>query len=431
MPKEAQRFGDHILAQALAGVQRETIGVRRHEVDPVQLQPGVGKLPEEFVRFGELELAADFGAHCRERVQGAVARRVADPRVRNRSSQEIAELGRETVGRGTFAGIHEQEGGRSENRNDALLQRLNVRCCGTLLPHSGGNQANDRIQLSVAQLSAPGSFRDRGKDGGGILNSRGLSQQGDLPFRRPTLVERAFDFGAEQARPRALPMLGPVAPVARIRRSSRWRLGQPLAENGRVPLRVRLPDVIVGDRELELEVSVAPQPQAVRRVRQLEPRACRDPFVQADLGRRLVGQVERLNTVPQVDAQANRVAGVDARHLGIVGSAVLARGPDPDPIPARGWSAFEVREVHAQPRVEEIYALGCPVRSLLSPPLRQARHPHVGRRHCVATRLRAFAGQDRGSHDSAKRLDVLLQMKLAHSQSVGIRVKPVLQGIAE
>ena len=88
-------------------------------------------------------------------------------------------------------------------------------------------------------------------------------QQSDLPLRRPACVQRAFDLGAKQARPRPLPMLGPVAPMSRIFCRSRRSLGYIFLQDRRMQLRVSLLNVIVSDRELELEVPIATQPQTI------------------------------------------------------------------------------------------------------------------------------------------------------------------------
>ena len=106
----------------------------------------------------------------------------------------------------------------------------------------------------------------------------------------------------------------------RFRRS----LGYIFLQDRRMQLRVRLLNVIVSDRELELEVPVATQPQTIRRIRQLEPRSRRDPFVQLNLGRRLVREGENPDTVAQVNAQANRIAVVDACLGGVVQPAIPA-----------------------------------------------------------------------------------------------------------
>ena len=51
MLKEMLHFANHIFAQSLPFVQRIALGIGSHEVDPIELQPGVRKLLQELIGF--------------------------------------------------------------------------------------------------------------------------------------------------------------------------------------------------------------------------------------------------------------------------------------------------------------------------------------------------------------------------------------------
>ena len=60
--EEMQGLVDHVFAEAFAMVEPVAVGIGCHEVDVVQLQPGVGEGAQEWLGLAVGEAAAQFGA---------------------------------------------------------------------------------------------------------------------------------------------------------------------------------------------------------------------------------------------------------------------------------------------------------------------------------------------------------------------------------
>ena len=209
LTKEMQHSVNHTATKPFAIVFTKSCSIGSHEVDAIESQPRLRKFAQEFVDFLLIETPLKLSTHFGERFQLAVPGSFLQAIIGSRTLKQVSEFGGRMICVVAMSRVDPQKRRRHKYCDDAFFQGLDVAKVRRECLH----QSNNRLQFAVLHIAPPRSCGDRAKNSIVVLCFWILTQQSRLSFRRPDLINRAFDFGAEQARTRYLPETCPVVPT--------------------------------------------------------------------------------------------------------------------------------------------------------------------------------------------------------------------------